>query len=98
MSEVESYLRKVGVLCEGGISGDLPMERSNIDASYIGHSTQSAMSGNTREVATSLVEMKIASGDLPMLDAGAFQGDDYQQPSRDASNSLNLDPPSVYLR
>ena len=98
MSEVESYLRRVGVLCEGGISGDLPMERSNIDESSTGCSTQPAISGNTRELATSLVEMKIASGDLPMLDVGTSQSDDYQQPPRDALNSLNLDPPSVHPR
>ena len=36
-----------------------------------GCSTQPAMSENTRELATSLVEMKIASGDLRMPDAGA---------------------------
>ena len=98
MSKVESYLRTVGVLCEGGISGDLPMKRSNIDDSSTRHSTQMAMSGNTRELATSLVEMKIASGDLPMPDTGAFQGDDYQQPPGDALDSLNLDPPSVHPR
>ena len=71
MSEVESYLRRIGVLCEGGISGDLPMKRSNIDDSSTGRSTQPAMSGNTRQLATSLVEMKIASGDLLMPDVGA---------------------------
>ena len=71
MLEVESYLRKVGVLCEVGISGDLPMERSKIDDSSIRRSTQPTMSGNTRELATSLVEMKIALGDLPMPDTGA---------------------------
>ena len=77
MSEVESCLRRVEVLCEGGISGDLPMDRSNIDDSSTRRSTQPAMSGNTKELATSLVEMKIASGDLPMPDVGASQGDDY---------------------
>ena len=98
MSEVESYLRRVEVLCEGGILGDIPMECSNIDDSFTGHNTQPTMSGNTRELATSLVEMKIASRDLPMPDVGASQGDDYQQPPGDASNSLNLDPPSVHSR
>ena len=77
MSEVGSYLMKVGVLCKGGILGDLLTERSNIDYSSTGRSTQPAMSGNTRELATSLVEMKIASGDLSMPDAWASQGDDY---------------------
>ena len=33
-----------------------------------------------------------------MPDAGASQGDDNQQPPGDASDSLILDPPSVYLR
>ena len=98
MSEVESYLKKVGVLCEVGISGDLPMERSNIDDSSTGRSTQPAMSGNTRELATFLVEMKIALRDLLMPDAGAFQGDDYQQPPGDTLDSLNLNLSSVYPR
>ena len=53
------------------------MARSNIDDSSTGCSTQPAMSGNTRQLATSLVEMKIALGDLPMPYAGASQGDDY---------------------
>ena len=55
------------------------------------------MSGNTRELANSLVEMKIASGDLPMADVGAFQGEDNQQPPGDASASQNPDPVSVFL-
>ena len=42
--------------------------------------------------------MKIASVNLPMPDIEASQGDDNQQPLGDASNSLNLDPPSVYQR
>ena len=100
MSEdlIESYLIRAGVLRERGISGDPAMARSNVDDSSIGRSTQSAMSGNTRELATSLVEMKIASGDLPMPDVGASQGDDNQQPPGDALDSLNPDPPFVYLR
>ena len=52
------------------------MAHSIVEDSSTGHNTQPAMSGNTREWATSLVEMKIASGDLPMPDAGASQGDD----------------------
>ena len=95
---MEFYLRRAGVLSEGGISGDPPMARSNIDDSSTKRSTQPAMSRNTRELATSLVEMKIASGDLPMPDAGASEGDDIQQPPGDASDSLNLDPPSLYPR
>ena len=80
----------------GGILEDLSMARSNIDDSSTGRRTQPAMSGNTRELANSLVEIKIASGDLPMPDAGASHGDDNQQLLGDASDSLNLDPPSVY--
>ena len=72
------------------------MARSNVDDSSTGRSTQPAMSGNTRELATSLVEMKIASRDLPMPDVGASQGEDNQQPPGDASNSLNPNPPSIY--
>ena len=41
------------------------------------------------------MEMKIASGDVSMLNAGASQGEDNQQLLRDASNSQNLDPLSV---
>ena len=94
--EIESYLRKAEVVGEGGISRDLPMDRSNTGDSSTGCSTQPAMSGNTRELATSLVEMKIASGDLPMPEVGASQGEDYQQPPGDASDSLNVDPLFVY--
>ena len=61
------------------------MEHSNIGDSSIERSTQPAMSGNTRELATSLVEMKIASGDLPMPEAAASQGGDGQQLPRDRS-------------
>ena len=97
MSEdlTESYLIRAGVLRVRGTSRDRAMARSNIDDSSTGRSTQLAMSGNTRELATSLVEMKIASGDLPMPDVGASQGEDNQQPLGDASDSLNPDPPSV---
>ena len=44
------------------------------------------------------MEMKIASGDLSMPDAGASQGDDKQQLPGDASESLNPEPPSNYPR
>ena len=93
--QIESYLMRAGVLSPRDKSRDPAMARSNIDDSSTGRSTQPAMSGNTRELATFLVEMKIASGDLPMADAGASQGEDNQQPPGDASNSLNPDPPSV---
>ena len=93
--QIESYLIRVGVLSPKGKSGDPAMVRSNVDDSSIGCSTQPAMSGNTRELATSLVEMKIASGDLPMPYAGASQGEDNQQLPGDASDSLNPNPPSV---
>ena len=100
MSEnlMEFYLRRARVLSEGGILEDPLMARSNVDDSSTRCSTQPAMSGNTKELATSLVEMKIGSGDLPMPDAGASQGDDNQQPPGEASDSLNLDPPSVHPR
>ena len=55
------------------------------------------MSGNTREQATSLVEMKIALEDLPMPKAAASQGGDGQQPPGDAVDPLNEDPPIVDL-
>ena len=74
------------------------MAHSIVEDSSTGRSTQPAMSGNTRELATSLVEMKIASGDLPMPDAGASQGEDNQQPPGDASELLNPEPPSNYPR
>ena len=93
--EIESYLRKAEVIDEGGILGDLTMDHSNIEDSFTGRNTQPAMSGNTRELATSLVEMKIASGDLPMPEAATSEGENYQQPPGDASDSLNLNPPFV---
>ena len=83
------------ILSPRGKSGDPTMARLNVDESSIGRNTQPAMSGNTRELATSLVEMKIASKDLPMPDAGASQVEDNQQPPGDASDSLNPDPPSI---
>ena len=72
------------------------MARSIVEDSSTGRNTQPTMSGNTRELANSLVEMKIASGDLPMPDAGASQGEDNQQPPGDASTSRSLDPVSVF--
>ena len=63
------------------------MARSIVEDSSTGRSTQPAMSGNSRELATSLVEMKIALGDLPMPDVRASQGEDNQQRPGDASNS-----------
>ena len=68
------------------------MDHSNIGDSSIGQSTQPAMSRNTRELATSLVEMKIASGDLSMAEAAATQGGDTQQLPRDTTDTLNEDP------
>ena len=72
------------------------MAHSIVEDSSIGRSTQSVISGNTRELATSLVEMKIASGDLPRADAGASQGEDNQQPPGDASASRNPDLVSIF--
>ena len=94
--QIEFLLIKHGALIPRCKSGDLAMAHSIVEDSSIGRSIQPAMSGNTRELATSLVEMKIASGDLPMADAGASQGEDNQQPPGDASASQNLDPVSVF--
>ena len=69
--QIEFLLIKHGALSPRGKSGDPVMAHSIVKDSSTGHSTQPAMSENTRELATSLVEMKIASGDLPMLDVGA---------------------------
>ena len=96
--QIEAYLIIHGVLSPMGKLGDPAMARSTVDDSSTGRSTQPTMSGNTRELATSLVEMKIASGDLPMPDVWTSQGEVNQQPLRDASDSLNPDPPSVYPR
>ena len=96
--QIEFLLIKHGALSPRDKSGDCAMAHSIIEDSSTGRSTQPAMSGNTRELATSLVEMKIALGDLPMPDVGASQGDDKQQPLEDASESLNPEPPSNYPR
>ena len=80
------------VVGEGATSRDPVMDRSNIGDSSTGRSTQPAMSESTRKLATSLVEMKIASGDLPMLEAVAFQGGDAQQLPGDTPDALNEDP------
>ena len=96
--QIEFLLIKHGVLSLRGKLGDPAMAHSIVEDSSTGRSTQLAMSGNTREQATSLVEMKIASGDLPMPNAGASQGEDKQQPPGDAPKSLNPDPPSNYPR
>ena len=73
--QIEFLLIKHGALIPRGKSGDPAMVHSIVEDSSIGHSTQPTMLRNTRELATSLVEMKIASEDLPMPDAGASQGD-----------------------
>ena len=69
--QVEFYLIKHGALILRSKLGEPAMAHSIVEDSSTGRSTQPAMSGNTRELATSLVEMKIASGDLPMPDVGA---------------------------
>ena len=76
--QIEFLLIKHGALRPRGKSGDPAMAHLIVEDSSIGRRTQPTMSRNTRELATSLVEMKIASGDLPMPDAGASQGDDKQ--------------------
>ena len=85
------------VIGEGATSGDPTMECSNIGDSSTGCSTQPTMSGNTSELATSLVEMKIASEDLLMPEAVASQGEDSQQLIGDVVDPLNEDPPTVDL-
>ena len=75
----------------GATLGDPAMDCSNIGDSSTGRSTQPPMSGNTRELATSLVEMKIASEDLSMKEATASQGGHAQQLPRDATDALNED-------
>ena len=94
--QIEFPLIRHGALIPRGKSGDPTMAHSIVEDSSTGRSTQPAMSGNTRELATSLVKMKIASGDLPMADTGAFQGEDNQQPPGDASASRNPNPVSVF--
>ena len=96
--QIESILIKHGVLIPRDKLGDPTMARSIVEDSSTGRSTQPAMSGNTRELANSLVEMRIASGDLPMPDVGASQGEDNQQPPGDASASRSPDPISVFLK
>ena len=96
--QIEFLLIKHAVLSPRSKSGDPAMAHSIVEDSSTGRSTQPAMSGNTRELATSLVEIKIALGDLWMPDAGASQGEDKQQPPGDASESLNPNPPSNYPR
>ena len=94
--QIEFLLIKHGALISRDKSGDPAMAHSIVEDSSTGCSTQLALSGNTRELATSLVEMKIASGDLPMPDARASQGEDNQHPPGDASASWNPDPVSVF--
>ena len=67
------------------------MDRSNVGDSSTGQSDQSAILGNTRELETFLVEMKIASGDLSMEEAMASQGRDAQQRLGDVVDALNED-------
>ena len=73
------------------------MERSNIGDSSTRQSTQPAMSENTRELATSLVEMMITSGDLSMAEAAASQGGDGQHPLVDVVDAPKKDPSTVDL-
>ena len=55
-------------------SGDLLMDPSNVGDSSTGRSDQTTMLGNTRKLASSLVEMKISSGDISMKEVAASQG------------------------
>ena len=74
------------------------MDCSNIGDSPTRRSNQPAMSGNTRELASSLVEMIISSKGLSMKEAAAFQGGDAQQPPGDCADALNEDPVNVDLK
>ena len=94
--QIEFLLIRHGALIPRGKSGDPAMAHSIVEDSSTGRSTQPVISWNTRELATSLLEMKIASGDLPMADARASQGGDKQQPPGDASASQNPNPVSVF--
>ena len=57
--EIEFLLIKHGVVSPRGKSGDPAMAHSIVEDSSTRRSTQPAMSGNTRELATSLVEMRL---------------------------------------
>ena len=54
--QIEFLLIRHGALIPRGKSGDPAMAHSIVEDSSTGRSTQSAMSRNTRELATSLVE------------------------------------------
>ena len=55
--QIEFLFIKHGVLSPRGKSEDPVMAHSIVEDSSTGRSTQPAMSGNTRELATSLVKM-----------------------------------------
>ena len=50
------------------------------------------MSRNTKELVSSLVEMKISLRNLSMKEAVASQGGDAQQPQEDGADAMNEDP------
>ena len=76
---------------EGVALEDPAMYCSNIGDSSIGQSDQAAISGNTRELANSLMEMKILSGDISIKEVVAFQRRDAQQAQGDGADALNKD-------
>ena len=53
----------------GVVSRDPTIDRSNVGNSSTRPSEQAAISGTNKELATSLVEMKISLDDLPMKEA-----------------------------
>ena len=63
-------------VCGGASLEDLTLDRSNVGNSSMGRRDQATMLGNTKELASSLVEMKISSEDLLMKEATASQGKD----------------------
>ncbi len=62
------------------MSGDPTIDQSHVGDSSTPRSDQAAMSGNTKDLAWSLVDMKISSGDPPMEDATPSHQREAQDP------------------
>ena len=75
--------------------GDLVMDHSKVGDSFTRRSDQAAMLGNMKELAFSLVEMKISLEDLSMKEAAVSQKGDAQQPQGDGVDPMNVDPKDV---
>ena len=58
-------------------------------------SNQAAMSHNSKELVSSLVEIKISLGDLSMKEAATSQGGDVLQSQEDVADPMNVDPKDV---